>query len=547
MDQTRQDDKLETLDVSKIIGPKAKVYRAFLDPIGYHLLLSIKPKDVEPLPELLYIAPRTNQPFKPRMSGKARGHLVTSVAWNSDATQTSTGQILLGTTRGLIFEAEISTESSFLSSGTIEKSWKQVYDIGKGQASAPITGLEYHRVPKSKKFFILATTPSRFYQFQGVISGDPETERPLLVHVFNDYLHKPDEYMELPSTLKSSCLSFCYQPKDQGKLAAKWPLYPEKFGWLTQQGIYTGLIDSSGTESVTVECQLISMENIVNPISFVLTEFHAIIVYPQMVRGICLLNEQVVFEDDLDMVIKGIERDPMTGTVYVFSDYAIHKYNLDHEDKHIWKVFLEKSDFENALKYCAHDEVKKDQVLTKQASDLFEKELYIQSAQIYAQTRGGDFEAVCLKFLLKEQNEALLHYLRKRLDMVRPSEKTQLTMIIVWLVEIHLNKMGAKGNVPKQTADLTNEEVEAAYEAFDDQTSEELMTLMKNRKVSECVEQNRNTFYGLLASHGDKTNLIKFANIMNDHDRVIRYHLQDKEYEPVLSVLENQLKQGMTF
>ena len=38
--------------------------------------------------------------------------------------------------------------------------------------------------------------------------------------------------------------------------------------------------------------------------------------------------------------------------------------------------------------------------------------------------------------------------------------------------------------------------------------------------------------------------MIKFANVMNDHDRVIRYHLQDKEYEPVLSVLEEQLSKG---
>ena len=55
---------------------------------------------------------------------------------------------------------------------------------------------------------------------------------------------------------------------------------------------------------------------------------------------------QVVFEDELDSIIRGIARDPITGTIYVFSDYSVHKYNLDHEDKHIWKVFLEKGNFE---------------------------------------------------------------------------------------------------------------------------------------------------------------------------------------------------------
>ena len=159
------------------------------------------------------------------------------------------------------------------------------------------------------------------------------------------------------------------------------------------------------------------------------------------------------------------------------------------------------------------------QVWTKQASDLFDQGNFIESAKTYAKTRGSDFEAVALKFLLIDESEALLHYLKKRLEVVKSSEKTQLTMIIVWLVEIYLNKMGAKSNAPRQTVDLSEDEVEAVFEALDDQTSEELLEMMKIPKVADCINQNRNTFYSLLSSHGDKTNLIKFANVMNDHDR----------------------------
>jgi hypothetical protein len=226
VDQSRPDDNIEHIDLSKTLGTKAKVNAAFLDPMGYHLLLSLKPTDPESLPDLLYVPPKQIQQSKPRICNKFRGHLVTSVAWNSlNTSATCTGPILMGTTRGLIFETEISTESNMFSSGTIEKQWRQVYDIGKGQAS-PITGLEFHRLPKSKKFFILATTPMRLYQFQGVITGDPETERPLLVGIFNDYLHIPERYLDLPSSLKYSVLNFHYEVKDEGKLAARMPLYP---------------------------------------------------------------------------------------------------------------------------------------------------------------------------------------------------------------------------------------------------------------------------------------------------------------------------------
>ncbi len=556
IDQTRQDDNMEIIELAKTTT-KYKIHAAFMDPMGYHLMLSLKPTDPENQPDMLYIPPRGvgQQQSKPKISNKLRGHLVTSVAWCPwNTNSSSTGPILLGTTRGLIFESEISTESTVFSSGNIEKQFKQVYDIGRGQA-VPITGLEYHNVPKSKKFFILATTPTRLYQFQGIISGGVESERPLLVGIFNDYLHVPERYLDLPSSLKSSMLSFYYEPKDASKLAAKIPLYPRSFGWMTEQGVYSGVIDPFDKETVTVDCRLTSLQNRPvspssglqaqqdSPLGFILTEFHIVIAFSSHVRGICLLNDQIVFDDDLDMIIKGINRDPVSGTIYVYSDYVIHKYNLDHEDKHIWKIYLDKSDYILALRYCYNEETKLDQVYTKQASDLFEQQRYIESAEHYSKTK-GDFEAVALKFLLINETDALLLYLRKRLEVVRSSEKTQLTMIIVWIVEIYLNKMGAKANAPKQTAALTNEDIEAVSDALDDQTSSDLLALMAIPKVNDCINQNRNTFYSLLASHGDKTNLIKFANVLNDFDRVIRYHLQDNEFEPVLAVLEAQLKIG---
>ena len=45
---------VETVDLSKGIG-HAKVHRAFLDPLGAHLVLSLKPTDPEAQPDLLYL------------------------------------------------------------------------------------------------------------------------------------------------------------------------------------------------------------------------------------------------------------------------------------------------------------------------------------------------------------------------------------------------------------------------------------------------------------------------------------------------------------
>lgn len=59
--------------------------------------------------------------------------------------------------------------------------------------------------------------------------------------------------------------------------------------------------------------------------------------------------------------------------------------------------------------------------------------------------------------------------------------------------------------------DIDAEDIEVVEDALDDQTSEELFSLMKIHKVAECISSNRTTFYDLLNSHGDKKNLIRFA------------------------------------
>ena len=358
----------------------------------------------------------------------------------------------MGTDKGDIFEAEISCETGILSSG-FEKQWRHAHSLTNG---GRVTGIEVHRVPKSKRFFIFVTQKSRLYQFQGVVSGDPETEKPILYRIFEDSSQKP-EIVELKNLGNFSYLNFFYEPKESGKLAAKMPLYPRNFGWMTSDGIYHGKIDPYSNKKDSKN-ELIPLQGSQQVLGFVLTQFHALIAFSNRLQAICLLNEQVIFEDELEM-IKGISRDSASGIIYIHSEYSIFKYNLEHEEKNIWKVFLEKKNFEKALEFCFGDQVKMNQVLSKQADDLFQQEKYMEAAQVYAQTKGTDFESVALKFLQQKEHEALLHYLRKRLDLVKASEKIQLTMIIVWLVEIYLNKMSKSSN-SKHTKDLSEDDID---------------------------------------------------------------------------------------
>jgi len=45
----------------------------------------------------------------------------------------------------------------------------------------------------------------------------------------------------------------------------------------------------------------------------------------------------------------------------------------------------------------------------------------------------------------------------------------------------------------------------------------------------------------LISSHGNEKNLIYFAVLMGDYDRVIEYYLQHKNYSEALKVLKQQV------
>lgn len=97
-----------------------------------------------------------------------QGITISSVAWNKQATLTdpSTREILIGTRNGLIYETCLEPTDDFFRRE--EKYFKQVYSIH--ESTMPITGLHFEQFPvNSRKYFVMATTPTRIYQFVGYV------------------------------------------------------------------------------------------------------------------------------------------------------------------------------------------------------------------------------------------------------------------------------------------------------------------------------------------------------------------------------------------
>ncbi|XP_078033999.1 vacuolar protein sorting-associated protein 18 dor [Augochlora pura] len=524
---------IEEINISKYVV-NMKISGMFLDPLGNHLLIALVPQNPSfkdsTTPELFYLHKKTS---KLKQAGKFKGHEITAVGWNFQKTcETTTGPILLGTSKGLIFETEIGLDGDKIFNTSLEQYWRQVFDIGEA-SKPPITGIEFHKVPNTDKYMIIVTTLMRLYQYIGEVQH-PE-EKPLLQQVFNKYLNVQESFNEVISNLNYSKMKFYYS--SIGAL-------PKSFGWLTETGIWYAQIDPNiDSRNVLQNQQMITCpetsligssasQTSTPPLSFVLTEFHALLLYPDRVKGISLLNQELIFEDiynDALGKLVNITKDHVTRSIWAYSEQAVFKYKVNKEDRNVWQIYVDKGEFELAIQYCKDNPAHKDQVLVKQAEMLFKNKEYEKSALISAETHSS-FEEISLKFLQEGQIDALKTFLKKKLEGLKTHDKTQITMIVVWVVELFMNQMAViRSSNNSYLNDPQYLELQKQFDSF-----------LAIPKVEECIKRNRSTIYDLMTSHGDKENLIRLTIMHRNYEEVIRQHLYKNNYLEALEVLKNQ-------
>lgn len=503
-----------------------RIHKIFLDPTGRHLIISMSSQDN-------YYLSRNWK--KPKAITKMKGHIIESVGWNlQNANDNTTSAILLGTSKGQIFETELSThEDNRFFQGTIEQYLTKLFTLPGKENEEPVTGLEYDRMPASDlnmyKYYILATTPGRLYQFIGQVSQ--LSEPPMFLSLFKQYDTDKElpQFMELPGDFGYSELHLFFPNFRQ---------QARKFAWMSGPGIYYGDIDVKGTagpSSILANSKLMAYkknedDRANKPLSMVLTEFHMLVVYKDSMKALCFLNEEMVYDDvypDRAGKLKGICKDSIRGTLWTFTTSSVYKVKLTRENRDVWQMYLEKGEFELAKDYCEDNPMHMDKVLTKQADHLFSNGKFEESAAMYALTRNS-FEETALKLISLPQKNALKVFVQKKLASLKPQDKTQMTMLVTWMIELFLNQLG---EFKEMGQDDTSE-----YE----NTQEEFRKFLGQPRVRECVSHNRSVVYDLIASHGDVEDLVFFAVLMKDFERVIGHHIQHENYRGALDVLTKQ-------
>eukprot|EP01084_Bolivina_argentea_P004238 8067_1 len=395
---------------------------------------------------------------------------------------------------------------------------------------------------ESKRFYIIAVIPSKIFEFIG---------GPTYEDVFKFYDDKQDIFKEIPGSLKHTKLCV-YKPHNG---------MAEAIGWLTEPGIVlcrpvfgshvtpkTGVIGNNIHENIigydneqvgsgVPENDWHGMNNIV-PISFAVTQFHIILIYINCYLVINRLNKKCVTYEKIpckqnENVINIAHADNF---IYVMSSSQIFQVRSVDESRDVWELFLANKDFINAKKY-ARNNIQKIKILREEAEYYFETSRFTDAALKYVELSDIDednkedhiiknmsldisFEEIALKFLNVGATDALMTFLKQKLNRMHNDDKTQRVILVTWLTEMHLSKINTSSCIDYEDFQRTITEFEDFLKAY-------------RTTLGNCKQ----VIFDLIASHGRTKQLVEFARIQQDYKWVINYYVQNHEYKMAIRVL----------
>ncbi|KAG9314254.1 hypothetical protein JVU11DRAFT_5042 [Chiua virens] len=493
------------------------IYKIFLDPSGRHLIITSYQG------ENWYLYRGWKKPKQLKSFNKS---VIESVAWNkpallSSSHSLSTKEFLFGTRGGGIFEAVLDAGEDLFKSQ--ERYLQLLFSLPE---KAPVTGIKFELIPQpeQRNALVIATTPSRIYQFTGTPDRRSDDGGRLFFSMFAVYRETAPKISELPGDLLYSELRF-FTPNSDQALSL-----PKTLAWMTAPGIYHGTLNYALNSDDHVDStQLLpyppptSPESLTSqphpeiPTSILLTEFHFILLYRDRITGICTLNGKLTYEDVIPLrpneSVKGLAADP------------------DNESRDVWQIYLAQGEFDTALRY-AKTAIQRDKVLSAQAHAFFEEKRYFQAAQCYTQS-SVSFEEVALKFLDVGERDALRSYLISRLERTRKTDLTARMMLATWLVEFYLSKCDELHDLCTSevvTSDVENLQAERTI------LEEDLRHFFETYKAN----LDRNTVYELIQSHGRTDMLLFYATVIGDSERVIQHWILEEDWLKAIDTLNRQ-------
>ncbi|KAI1500584.1 Pep3/Vps18/deep orange family-domain-containing protein [Biscogniauxia marginata] len=538
IDLNRPED-IDDIDLPKRVSEVGVIRRMFLDPTASHLLICTS------LGENYYLHTQSRQP---RPLSRLRGVSIESIAWNPSLPTATTREILVGASDGNIYETFIETSTEFYRKE--EKYLKAVHKLPDGA----VTGIWVDSMGgKNDVRRVLISTQSRLFHLVGKVGRiGHEGSGSIYTKLFDGeqpVIHELSRgSATAPSTLSIS--------PDLPAANTYEDIVPERaFAWLSSHGVFHGKLlttpcNNDVGNKIYAESKLLPRTQVVSSEvagrrrassefidTIVLTQWHIISLIGNRIVATNRLTGSVVHEEvvlDQGQKALGLYVDQQKNTFWLFTSQEISEIVVRDEDRDIWRIMLQRQQFDTALQY-AHTLVQKDIVATASGDYLAEKGLFIEAAGIYGKS-SKPFEEVALSFIDNGQNDALRKYLLTKLTMYKKSSTMQRMMIATWLVEIFMAKLNS-------LEDTITVETDLAEHGSKAQSREQLAAVRKEFQEfvnKHKIDLDRKTTYEVISSHAREDELLYFANAIDDYNYVLSYWVQRERWTDTLKVLKKQ-------
>ncbi|KAM3719172.1 Vacuolar protein sorting-associated protein [Dirofilaria immitis] len=492
---------------------------------------------------------------------KLKGYVISSVGWNMEiSTDSETSFIVLGTTKGSLFEISI------ISNGTVAYVRELISKLS-GIEDLSVTGIEmcqYKDENQRSRCALFICLPGRLYCLSGQIIAKHDIAgiQPVVSTIWSSAFAEYNPSILQPLFAGKAPLCFHSMDDGQRNLPSAFVVYPKlnnelptMFCWVGADGYTLGRIDLTVSEpyDMLVEDAHIQHQLIDGrynyPLDVALTEYNVLLLYSNHIEAISLLNQKLVFHDIIGAdfgQVKGMCRDAVSEMIWVYTDVTVWKYRPNEEFRDIWQIYLERGEYgkARAITNKLSNPAPHQLVVKKEAEKYIAEKNFTAAAEILTEST-DPFEVILLKFLSakEDRRNGLKRFLEFKLkSLSNTKDKIQRDVLVLWLLEVQLTELAELRRNGKRRqlegTDLTREQTTIEQQIKNMRQQIELF--LTRSVVLAAVELNRDAVYHLITSHAEFDIQLYLAQKLKDYTMIVNVYLLQSDYRKVLEVIRRQ-------
>ncbi|AET39282.1 tethering complex subunit PEP3 Ecym_4215 [Eremothecium cymbalariae DBVPG len=320
----------------------------------------------------------------------------------------------------------------------------------------------------------------------------------------------------------------------------KFTAYKDSFAWVTRAGIVFGSIHQKGrllsSSKMLLSVELPPSRNRIKDV--VLTDYYIIILRGSELLIVNQLNNKVVFQEvlfskeDEKMLYLCADYSQDPATFWCHSTENVYEIVIEKHMEGIWQLLCVNGQFETALNLSGLSQLESDYIRERYADSLYSEGKWLEAAERYGAVKtGSSVGSLALKFMKFDDLQYLQTFLiTKFKTIVNQSNQTQIFILSSWIIWNFMNQLNqAEESINEESNDtkledlkVIKEKLEKDYQLF----------------VQENLDKlDRETVYQLISQQNRKSELLFFANMIEDYQYVLSYWIRSDNWYESLKVL----------